>query len=157
MNPYNRAMGLAMTARTVLRLGFITIGLACLLGCRPLAAKRQQLGSRYALDRARAAVELAEAGDAQAIDALIELLNDGDRAVRMYTILALERLCGETYGYNYYDPEPERAAAVARWQAARQRGEVKLHSASLGTETGAGRQAPVDPHERNLPADADQR
>jgi len=93
------------------------------------AAKRDQLASPYPLDRARAAVHLAEAGDSGAVDLLVELLNDHDRGVRMYSILALERLCGDTYGYRYYDPEPRRAAAVARWRQARQGGQVALRSA----------------------------
>lgn len=106
-------------------MGLATIGLMCLAGCDS-TARREQLVSPYPLDRARAAVGLAEAGDGQAVDLLIELLSDHDRAVRMYTILALERLCGETHGYHYYDPEPERAAAIARWRTARQDGEVTL-------------------------------
>ena len=105
--------------------GLAAAGLTCAAGCDS-AARREQLVSPYPLDRARAAVQLAEAGDTKSVDLLIELLNDQDRGVRMYTILALERLCGETYEYNYYDPEPRRAAAVARWREARRRGDVSV-------------------------------
>jgi hypothetical protein len=97
-------------------------------GCDHSSARRQKLASPYPLDRVEAAVQLAEAGDTGAVDRLIELLDDRDRGVRMYTILALERLCGRTYGYRYYDPEPVRAAAIARWRAARQRGEVTVQA-----------------------------
>jgi HEAT repeat protein len=110
-------------------IGWLTLSaasIASLTGCGSSAMQREHLVSPYPPDRARAAVQLAEAGDAEAIDLLIELLTDQDRGVRMYTILALERLCGETYGYNYYDAEPQRAAAVARWREARQGGEVTL-------------------------------
>lgn len=106
-------------------LGLAAVSLTCAAGCNS-AAKREQLVSPYPLDRARAAVHLAEAGDTEAVDLLIELLNDQDRGVRMYSILALERLCGETYEYRYYDPEPRRAAAVARWRDARRRGAVSV-------------------------------
>jgi HEAT repeat protein len=109
------------------------IGLSCAAGCNS-AARREQLVSPYPLDRARAAVQLAEAGDTEAVDLLIELLNDQDRGVRMYTILALKRLCGETYGYDYYDPEPQRAAAVARWREARRRGDVSVTKRARGPE-----------------------
>jgi HEAT repeat protein len=109
-------------------LGVATVALACSSGCHTSGAGREQLVSPYPLDRVQAAVQLAEAGDAQAVDQLIVLLEDRDRGVRMYAILALERLCGETYEYRYYDPEPLRAAAIARWREARRGGEVRLQN-----------------------------
>jgi HEAT repeat protein len=135
--PYNHGMHRASATTAVCWLLLATAWLACLPGCNSSGIRREHLASPYPLDRARAAVELAEAGDAQAIDLLIELLNDRDRGVRMYTILALERLCGETYGYKYYDPEPQRAAAVARWRQARQRGEVTVRARSARPHTTA--------------------
>ncbi|MBI5866272.1 MAG: hypothetical protein HZB38_17515, partial [Planctomycetes bacterium] len=60
----------------------------------------------------------AESGDKQAIHSLVSLLEDRDAAVRLYAIKALERLCGKTYGYVYYAPEPSRDAAVGRWREA---------------------------------------
>ena len=85
----------------------------------------------------RAVVRSAEAGDADAVDLLIELLDDADRGVRMYSILALERLCGENYGYSYYAPEAERAAAIARWRAARQHNQVSVRRQPI-RRTGPG-------------------
>jgi len=120
----------ASLTATVCWLGVATVGLTCSAGCSSSGARRQQLVSPYPLDRVRAAVQLAEAGDAQAVDLLIELLDDRDQGVRMYAILALERLCGRTYEYRYYDPEPLRAAAIARWHEARQRGEVSVQTRS---------------------------
>ena len=118
-------------------------------GCGSSQLRREHLASPYPLDRARAAVQIAEAGDAQAVDSLIGLLEDNDPGVRMYTILALQRLCGRTYGYRYYDPEPERAAAVARWRQARQRGEVTVLARSAPAD---GASTP----EPDRPADSDQ-
>ena len=116
--------------------GLMLVGTALVLtGCsRSTQMRREHLSSPFPLDRARAAVQLAEAGDSLAVDLLIDLLEDQDRGVRMYTILALERLCGETYGYRYFDPEPTRAAAVKRWREARQRGEVKVLARSSAPE-----------------------
>jgi hypothetical protein len=88
------------------------------------------LRSDYPVDRARAAVALAEAGDPQAVDRLVSLLEDNDRGVRMYSILALERLTGQSYGYLYYAPEAERDRAVERWRNALRNGEVTLRSRS---------------------------
>jgi hypothetical protein len=128
--PYNPDMLRAGLTAAVCWLGVALVGMACSSGCNTPGARRQQLVSPYPLDRVRAAVELAEAGDAQAVDLLIELLEDRDRGVRMYAILALERLCGKTFGYKYYDSEPRRAAAVARWREARRQGEVTLQNRS---------------------------
>ena len=109
---------------------YLSTGIAALFcigvtGC-DTASSRAGMTSGYPLDRVRAAVACAEAGDAEAVDRLIELLNDNDRGVRMYSILALRQLCGEDYGFRYYASDSERAAAVARWRVARLRGEVTL-------------------------------
>lgn len=128
------------------------LALICLPACHSSEARRQQLVSPYPLDRVQAAVRLAEAGDEQAVDLLIELLADRDRAVRMYAILALERLCGETYGYRYYDPEPGRAASIARWRDARQQGKLTVRARpSQRTEPGAGRVPELDGSEEQSP------
>lgn len=132
--PYNRGMHCVNVSATILRPGLALIGMVWLFGCQSSGTSRDQITSPYPLDRARAAVACAEAGDAEAVDLLIELLDDHDRGVRMYTILALERLCGEDYGYRYYHPDPERAAAIARWRQARQHGEVTVQTSSPQTD-----------------------
>ncbi len=93
--------------------------LTCLAACqaRP-AQQRKELTSGTAVQQATAAVKLAERGDEESIPRLVGLLDDGDPAVRMYAILALEHLTGETFGYKFYASQAERAAAVERWQAA---------------------------------------
>mgnify|MGYP003879937573 CR=1 FL=1 len=58
--------------------------------------------------------------------ALIGLLDDPDIAVRLYAIAALRRLTGNDYGYRYYASDADRAAAVARWQAAARAGELTV-------------------------------
>jgi HEAT repeat protein len=109
-----------------------SLGLTALvsLGFGGCAAPQNRAGitSSYPLDRVRAAVACAEAGDARAIDLLIEALNDNDRAVRMYSIIALKRLCGEDYGYRFYASDGERDEAIARWRQARGRGEIILQA-----------------------------
>jgi len=111
---------LAWTLRVSLAAGALWLS----PGCNSAAAQRARLASPYPPDRARAAVRLGEARDADAVAKLVDLLIDPDRAVRMYSILALERMCGQTYGYRYYDPAPQRAAAVERWRAALREGQV---------------------------------
>jgi hypothetical protein len=74
------------------------------------------------LERAEATVRLAEAGDVGAVHKLVDLLDDPDRAVRMYAISALRRLCGDDLDYRYYDEPEDRAAGVERWRAALREG-----------------------------------
>lgn len=79
---------------------WLVVAAAMLGGCAGGGpAPRRALQSSYAFDRARAAVRLAEAGDRQAVHALVDLLEDDDAGVRFYAIAALERLCGATHGY----------------------------------------------------------
>lgn len=89
---------------------------------------RADLRSGNALDRARGVVAVAEAQDDLAVHKLVDLLDDSDRGVRMYAIMALERLCGEDYGYRYYESAARRAPAVERWREALRKGDVVIKS-----------------------------
>jgi len=79
-------------------------------------------------------VEVAERGEVEAIHKLVDLLEDSDKGVRMYAILALRRLCGVDHGYHYYAKERDRAAAVTRWRHALRAGEVKILSVNRALE-----------------------
>jgi len=128
--------------RTVLT-SLVIAGLTALvsaLGCDSSAARRREMASGNPLDRVRAAVNVSSARDAQGIHKLVDLLEDGDAAVRMYAILSLQRLCGQDYGYRYYESEPLRAAAVERWRGALRAGEVELQP-SAQRSNGRGRVA----------------
>lgn len=118
---------------------------ACLIvlcgGCAPRTSARDGLQSRYPLDRAIAAVHAAERGDASAIHRLVELLDDSDRAVRMYSINALVRLTGRDYGYRHYEPDEARAAAVGRWRDALRRGDVSTSAGDVTTRVGVAEAA----------------
>lgn len=108
----------------------VCAGLLCavvLTGCQR-GTRRADLSSRYPVDRARAIVHLADNGDIEAVHRLVDLLDDDDVAVRMYAILALERLCGETFGYDYYAPREARKAAIERWREALRQGRWQFHA-----------------------------
>lgn len=65
------------------------------------------------------------AGDRQdqsVVPQLVNRLEDEDEAVRMFAILALEKITRTRLGYNYTDPEPVRGRAVKRWRAYLQSG-----------------------------------
>lgn len=60
--------------------------------------------------------QVAETHDTRAIPQLVQLLDDDDPAVRFYTIEALKRLTGETFGYRFYEDESQRRTAVGKWK-----------------------------------------
>lgn len=103
------------------RLALLCASGLALIGC---ANRNQALYSQFPLERARAVVASAQRGDQQAVPKLVDLLGDLDAAVRMYSIVALQRLTNQTYGYQYYAAPPERERAIERWRAALRAGEV---------------------------------
>lgn len=62
-------------------------------------------------------MEAAQLQDRSAVRPLIEMLDSDDVAARMVAIRSLERITGETLGYDYAGAEPQRRAAIARWVA----------------------------------------
>ena len=61
--------------------------------------------------------QAVEAGDRSSIPQIISLLDSDDAAVRLFAILALEEMTGQTLGYDHAAPERERREAADRWQA----------------------------------------
>jgi HEAT repeat protein len=104
----------------------VLMTLAGVISCDTAAANRRALLSESPLERARAVIAVAEAGDRAAVHTVVDMLDDQDPAVRMYAILGLERMCGRDYGYRYYDPPAKRQAAIDRWQAALRAGDVTI-------------------------------
>lgn len=73
----------------------------------------------------------ARNGDQQAVKQIIESLDSDDPAVRMLAISTLQRLTGETYGYQQYDPSLQRREAIDRWKAAYESGELGPSSGAI--------------------------
>ncbi|HVT89935.1 MAG TPA: hypothetical protein VHD56_13860 [Tepidisphaeraceae bacterium] len=59
----------------------------------------------------------ADAKDSTQVVQLVKDLSNDDPAVRFYSIGALERLTGQTFGYQYFVDDDQRAPAVERWRA----------------------------------------
>jgi len=87
---------------------------AALAGCS-VPQERADLASRAPAERTRGLARVAQMQDTRAIPQVVELLDSADPAVRMFAIRTLERLTGETLGYDYAAPEREREEAVDRW------------------------------------------
>ena len=61
--------------------------------------------------------QAGERKDEASVPLLVDRLEDEDDGVRFYAILALERITGQRFGYDYAKPSWERASAVERWRA----------------------------------------
>lgn len=86
-------------------------------GCsHPKIDLRTQLEAYDPVDRIRAIIAVAELQKASLVPALVDRLDDTDAAVRMYAIIALEKLTDTRLGYGYAASASERRAAVARWR-----------------------------------------
>ncbi len=99
--------------------------LACLGGCLTVGDYyRQRLQSPIPHERGQAVVAMEGTGDARVVPALVDTLEDPDAGVRLLAIQALVRMCGNDYGYRYYQDESRRTAAVERWRAALRNNEI---------------------------------
>lgn len=87
-------------------------GLALVGGCTPIP---KGFDSPEPAARIEAAVDAADRGDRSAIPQLIGLLDSDDPATRLVAIRSLERLTGQTLGYDHAAPEADREPAIARW------------------------------------------
>lgn len=65
--------------------------------------------------RIQAMLEVAATNDHSQYPQLIAALDSDDSAVRLTAIGTLERLTGQTLGYDHAAPESQRRAATDRW------------------------------------------
>ncbi|MFH1419118.1 MAG: HEAT repeat domain-containing protein [Planctomycetota bacterium] len=99
-------------------LGFSALIAGC--GPRPYRADIQSESVHERILGVRAA---AEAKDADSVPLLVDRLEDEDDAVRFFSILALEKITGQRFGYDYASPAQQRAGSVERWRAYVRQGE----------------------------------
>lgn len=62
-----------------------------------------------------ATVEAVRNGDQSAVRHIVEQLDSDDPAVRLLAIMALERLTGQTLGYEHDASKWDRNVAIERW------------------------------------------
>jgi len=121
-------MSFGLRIRRCRLLPVAAFAIGSMLSCGEASSEIAAMHSVNPLDRALAAVQAADSGNAEAVGALVDLLEDSDPAVRMYAILALRRLTGKDYGYHFYDSAAKRDLAVARWREAIRQGQVTVQS-----------------------------
>lgn len=114
------------------------LGLFSSGGCEAPDARRHRLQSLSPVERSDAIVATAQSRDFEAVAALVDRLDDDDRAVRLYAILALRELCGEDFGYRYYAPSADRASAIEAWRAALREGRFGSPGETPGREANKG-------------------
>ena len=111
-----------------------TVSILILIGCGPHRTPYpESLNSQRPEERILAAKHAAQIGDRDVIGILVDRLEDDDEAVRMFAILALEKLTGTRHGYDYSDDQMNRGRAVQRW-----RRYVSEQSASSNPVAGGG-------------------
>ena len=64
-----------------------------------------------------ATVAAVENHDMSSVRQMIKDLDSDDPAVRFYAFSALQKLTGETFGYQYFADEDKRAPAAGKWKA----------------------------------------
>lgn len=93
-----------------------TLVMATLLAGCAQPGWRQQLQSEDPLRRIDGAVTAGRAKALAAAPLLVDRLEDDDEAVRMYAILALQRIEGTNLGYKYWADPVDRAHMAQRWR-----------------------------------------
>lgn len=115
--------------------GFLSVVVAG--GCGGPEMWRANIQSDNPDERILAIRAAAEAEDASSVPLLVDRLEDEDSAVRFFAILALEKITGERFGYDYAKSAADRARSVAIWRSY-VRGERRTASADA---QGRGQQA----------------
>lgn len=98
--------------------GWRTLGVVVLLaaGCTRGAPWRASMQSDDVNERILAVREAAEKKDKASVPALVDRLEDEDEAVRFFAILALDKITGTRFGYEYGQPAWRRARSVDKWR-----------------------------------------
>ena len=93
------------------------VGAWLLCGCTP---RGQELYVQFQHEdpavRLQAVRRAGQLKDPKSIPYFIDRLTDSEREIRMFAIVALEKITGQTMGYRHYGPRAERAEAVRRWR-----------------------------------------
>ncbi|UCG33639.1 MAG: HEAT repeat domain-containing protein [Phycisphaerales bacterium] len=95
---------------------YMSAGMLGLAVCSCSPVIQPSLNSSDPQARINAVIEAAERQDEAAVPHLVDLLDDDDAAVRLFAVLALEKITGTRRGYDYAAPAWERGAAVQRWR-----------------------------------------
>jgi len=90
----------------------MTLGAGCSVGRGPL-----MVGSDDPAVNVPAMVNAGQERDRDKLKKLVPELESSDPAIRMFALSSLAELTGgETFGFKFYEPQPVRMVAVAKWR-----------------------------------------
>ena len=118
-------------------IGGFAISLVALAGCASTGPYRARISSEQAAERILGIRAAAQSKDWGAVPLIVDRLEDEDEAVRFYAILALERITGERFGYDYARSSFERAASVSKWRSYIKGGKHLTAAAKMAAEDDA--------------------
>lgn len=96
---------------------FLSVAAAvCIGGCSGVSGPRVVADPDPSI-KIPAIKAVAETNDYSEVKQLVKDLESDDPAVRFYSITALEKLTGQTFGYQYFVDEEKRAPALGKWKA----------------------------------------
>ena len=101
-------------SRTLRRCIFALVAGLALVGCRPTTTP--DFHSPEPGARNEAIIDAAASKDRRAIPNLVLMLQSDDGATRLLAIRTLERLTGETLGYDHASGTEARRASIERWE-----------------------------------------
>jgi hypothetical protein len=101
---------------TVRHLCGLVLGVMVLTGCSAESGQIRQLKSSVPQERLQAVRWLARHGSPGSLNALVEVLDDRDGAVRWAAAEALRERTGQSFGYQAGDTPQRRQEAIARWR-----------------------------------------
>jgi hypothetical protein len=119
-----------------------------LIGCAGAKPNRADISSDDSNERIRAIKAAGEAKDVHAVPLIVDRLEDEDSAVRFFAIIALEKITGQRFGYDYSKAGRDRAASIVLWReyvksgdfaaksAAPARGQNEMHNTGDGGQDG---------------------
>jgi len=98
------------------QVALIAASCGLIAGCTSGGAYRARIHSDDVNERILAVRQAAEQNDKSAVPLLVDRLEDEDEAVRFFSILALDRITGQRFGYEYGQPAYRRAKSVEKWR-----------------------------------------
>ncbi len=102
------------TCRPMVRPVMLAAAVCPLVSCGPTI--RPSFDSPEPAARNAAIVAAARSGDRRAVPDLVRMLDSDDPATRLLAIRTLERLTGQTFGYDHAAERRDREPAVRRWR-----------------------------------------
>jgi hypothetical protein len=105
------------SVRGSVTLVLLVVAVALLAGACSGPAPERSVSNPDPLGKIPAFKDAVRGHDRHAARQMVKDLDSSDPAVRLFAIVGLRRLTGESFGYKYYEDDHDRRPAIKRWQA----------------------------------------